>query len=134
MDLFSLCFGAGIAGMLAMGHVDAAMLTTVAVVGALVFCLGVTRPLVGVMMRFASTPSEGLEGTVALTAEAMTKFDAKGQGLVCVKMEGQLVQLLGRLSAEDLEHGTHVHKGEQVVVTEVDSKKGTCIVTRELSL
>jgi hypothetical protein len=110
------------------------MLTAVAVLGALFFCLVVTRPLFTLMLKFASTPSEGLEGTVALTAEAMTKFDEKGQGLVCVNMEGQLVQLLGRLSPEDMVHGVAVSKGQQVVVTEVDSKRGTCTVTRELSL
>jgi len=132
LDIFSLCFGAGAAGLLATGHVASSWLPFIAVFGALLFAFGIVRPFFGVLMNFASEPSDGLEGTVAMTAEAITKFDAEGRGLVRVNMEGQLVQLLGRLCPEEIESAQIVRKGDQLVITEVDAKKGTCVVTREL--
>jgi len=133
IDIFSMCVGAGLAGML-FRSVGYPLIYVIAVLGAIIFDFGAVRPLFAFMLRFASKPSEGLEGTIALSAEAVTKFDEKGQGLVLVNMEGQLVQLLARLDSGDLANGVVVHKGDQVVVTEVDSKSNTCRVTIQLSL
>ena len=134
VDLFSICFGVGAVGFLATGRIDPRMLAPVALIGGLLFDLLAVRPFFALMLRFASKPSEGLEGTVALQAEAITKFDERGQGLVCVNMEGQLVQILARLSPDDLAGGVTVHKGDQVIVTEVDKERNMCQVTRQLSL
>lgn len=106
----------------------------VAALGAIAFDFGVVRPMFALLFRCASKPSEGLEGTVALPAEAITKFDERGQGLVLVNMEGQLVQLLAKLEGGDVAGGVVVHKGDRVIVTSVNSQANTCRVTRELSL
>ena len=47
---------------------------------------------------------------------------------------GQIVQLLAKLDPSEVARGVQVHKGDQVVLTEVDVKASTCQVTRELSL
>lgn len=134
LDVFSLCTGAGAAGLLAQGHVATQYLTVIAVLGGLFLDFLIVRPMFAALAQFASKPSAGLEGTVAYQAEAITKFDERGRGLVCVSMEGQLVQLLARLTPAEFAEGAVVRKGDQVVVTEVNPKKGTCLVTRELQL
>ena len=51
-----------------------------------------------------------------------------------VNLDGQLVQLLGRLNEDEVARGVTVNKGDQVVVTEVNPTASTCTVTRELTL
>ena len=48
-------------------------------------------------MRFASTPASMLESAVTDEATAVTSFDANGQGIVSVEVDGQIVQILATL-------------------------------------
>jgi len=108
------------------------MLPWVAVLGALAFNFGVVKPAMGFVIKFVSKPSDGLEGVVAHTAEAITRFDSAGRGLVKITLDDQNVQLLATLDSAELHHGVQVNKGDEVVVIEVDSAKNTCRVSKEL--
>jgi len=127
-----MALGAGATGKIAQSFVSGPMLVLVAIAGGLVFDLAIVRPLMNLIIRFGSQPSEGLEGSVASTAEAISGFDKQGRGLVKLTLDGQIVQLLGNLDPHELSEGKTVHKGEQLLVMEVDPAKGTCTVSREL--
>ena len=133
-DLFSLLTGAGLMGILFERILPLNLLLIVVVFGALAFNYGLIRPLMGWFLNFASTPTEGLEGVVAATAEAITPFDKRGRGLVKVNLDGQFVQLLAYLNGDEVARGVAVGKGDQLVVTEVNAQASTCTVTRELTL
>jgi hypothetical protein len=114
--------------------VAAPLIYAVAAAGGLALDLLVIRPIFRFAMKFVSKESEGLEGMVAATGEALTRFDERGMGMVRVIMEGQIVQLLATLEPSELAAGVTVKKGDSLVLLNVDSKKNTCCVTRELSL
>ncbi len=133
IDIFALCMGAGAVGELLKHALSANVLIAAAVVGALFFNLAVVKPMLGLLLRFASPESEGLEGQVARPAEALTRFDEAGRGLVRLTMDGQLIQLLATLEPEERDRGVRVVKGDQVFVVGVDGTKNTCRVTRELA-
>lgn len=101
-----------------------------ATAGALLFYGLLIRPVWNFAMRFASEPSKALEGVVATTAEAMSRFDARGQGMVRVTIDGQIVRLLANLETEDRDAGAVVAPGEKLLVTAVDGHSNTCRVTR----
>lgn len=133
LDIFSLALGAGAAGVLLAPHVAASELVWCAVAGALVFDFVVVKPLLSLMLRFVSKPSEGLEGQVASIAEAVTAFDHDGKGVVKLCLDGQIVQLLANLEPLERQQGVKVARGDQVLVVEVDSARNTCKVSRELA-
>jgi len=133
LDIFSLALGAGAAGILLHNALKSTELDLAAIATAILFTFAIVRPLMNAIAHFASRPSEGLEGMVAKTAVAVTKFDGQGRGLVRVTLDGQNVQVLAHLEAEEIERGTLVAKGDAVTIIEVDKKKNTCLVTRELS-
>lgn len=128
LNLFSMALGAGATGILTRTFLSGPVLTIAAIAGALVFDLAIVRPIMSLMIRFGSRPSEGLEGKVATIAEACTSFDQQGRGLVRLTLDGQIVQLLGKLDPHEV---VTVHKGDKLLVMEVDASKGTCKVTRE---
>lgn len=132
MDIFSFSLGAGAAGMLFHAIVSPVLLPWIAVIGALVFNLGIAKPMMALTMKFVSKPSEGLEGVVAHTAQAMTRFDERGRGLVSLTLDDQNVQLLAHLEDAELHRGVQVNKGDEVVVIEVDSAKNSCRISKEL--
>jgi len=134
LDVCSICLGVGLVGVLVQKMVTGSALYEIAFVGGVVFDVLVVRQIFNFALKFVSKPSEGLEGMVASTAEATTRFDEKGMGMVKVVMEGQVVQLLATLDPIELASGVAVHKGDQVVLLDVDQKRNTCTVTRELSI
>ena len=127
-----MALGAGATGKIAQAYATGPVLVLFAILGGLVFDLAVVRPLMNLIIRFGSQPSQGLEGTVASTAEAVSGFDQQGRGLVKLTLDGQIVQLLGNLDPHEVSDGKTVHKGERLLVLEVDPTKGTCTVSREL--
>lgn len=133
LDIFSLCLGAGLAGLALQAVFTATVLPWIAALGAAIFCFGIERPFLSFAMKFVSKPCEGLEGAVAKTAIAVTGFDAAGRGVVKVSVDDQTVQVLAMLDPAELHRGIHINKGDEVVVTEVDPVKNTCRVTKELS-
>jgi hypothetical protein len=133
LDVFSVCLGTGAAGLLLQKLIAGSSIYTVAIIAGVVFDILIVRQIISFALRFASKPSEGLEGLVAQPAEAITRFDRNGVGMVRLVMDGQIVQLLAKLDPSELATGVRVLKGDQVVLLEVDAKKNTCCVTRELS-
>ena len=130
IDIFSLSLGAGAAGQLARNAVDPTMLPWVAALGAIVFNYGLVRPMFMLAMKFVGVPSEGLEGAITRTGEAMMRFDSQGRGLVHLVLEGEEKQLLATLDATDREMGIQVAKGDKLLILDVDAVKNTCRVTR----
>lgn len=91
------------------------------------------KPLMGFLLGFASNPSEGAEALVSRPAEAITKFDEQGRGLVRLTLDGQHVQLLATLESDETTKGVTVSKGDELIVLEVDPHRNVCRVTRELT-
>ncbi len=133
VTLFSLMMGAGATGLMLQTSLGGTALFVAAGIGALVFCFGVVRPLMNALSNFASRPSEGLEGMVAQSATAMTRFDKDGRGLISLTLDGQTVQVLALLEADEIERGVQVAKGDSVTIVEVDTVRNRCHVTRELA-
>jgi hypothetical protein len=125
--LFALLVGFGAGGLLAspLGEpwrAGAAVLAAAAFEGLLV------GPLWRLLFRFESSPAATLESTTEDDARAVMGFDANGQGLVALDVDGQVVQLLATLSADDRARGTRVRSGDLVRVSSIDAARHRCTV------
>ena len=130
LALFSVCLGVGATGLLLRHlHLPMGLVTGAALLGGLAFYGLLIRPLWNVLFRFASTPSTSLAGTVAHEAEALTRFDAAGKGLVRVTVDGQLVRILATLEPEDRAESA-VRPGDRLTITSVDGRTNSCRVAR----
>jgi hypothetical protein len=131
MTLFSGCLGAGAVGSVLTGWgVPAPVTAAGAAAGAVGFNALLVRPMMRLVMGFASTPARGLAGTLMQRAEAITRFDANGEGLVRVLVDGQSVDVLARLTEEERRQGARVLRGQSVLVEEVDGRSNRCTVSR----
>lgn len=128
-----MCLGAGATGLVLRHLLSPQWLPWAAASMAILLAYGVVRPLFAFAYRFASKPSEGLEDAVARTARAISRFDRDGRGLVTLTLDGQTVQLLAQLIADDQANGVEVNRGDEVVVVEIDARRNTCRVTRLLA-
>lgn len=131
--LFSVCLGLGTTGVL-LQRVLPAQLTGIvlfaaAAAGGLAFERLLVRPLWNALFRFESTPALTLESAVAAEAKAVSNFDANGQGLIAIEMDGQVVQLLGTLQADDRAMSGRVAAGTRLRVEEVDAARNRCTVS-----
>lgn len=130
LTFFSVCLGMGATGLLLKHlHLRTSFVALAALLGGIVFYGLLIRPLWNIMFRFASTPSTALAGTVAQEAEALTRFDSTGKGLVRVTIDGQLVRILATLEPEDRAEGV-VRPGDRLTVTSVDGRTNSCHVAR----
>ncbi len=130
LTFFSICLGMGATGLLLKHlHLRTGLVALAALLGGLVFYGLIIRPLWNVMFRFASTPSTALAGTVAKEAEALTRFDSTGKGLVRVTIDGQIARILATLEPEDRAEGA-VRPGDRLTVTSVDGHTNSCRVAR----
>ena len=125
--LFALLIGFGAGGLLAspLGEpwrAGAAVLAAAAFEGLLV------GPLWRMLFRFESAPAATLESTIEDDARAVMGFDANGQGLVALDVDGQVVQLLATLSADDRARGARVRSGDLVRVSSIDAARHRCTV------
>jgi hypothetical protein len=125
--LFALLIGFGAGGLLAspLGEpwrAGAAVLAAAAFEGLLV------GPLWRMLFRFESSPAATLESTIEDDARAVMGFDANGQGLVALDVDGQVVQLLATLTAEDRARGARVRSGDLVRVSSIDAARHRCTV------
>ena len=120
LGIFSLCLGAGAAGILTNRW-------WWAVVGGLILWKLVIEPLQELLLRFASEPAKNLEGACATEAVALSRFDASGQGMVSLTVDGQLRRVLAKLSEGE---PREIAVGEKLVVVDVDTKRNTCRVAR----
>jgi translation initiation factor IF-1 len=127
---FSLLVGFGATGLLVGQHTTAAVRLGVALLGALAFEALLVRPIWSLATRFASDPAMTLETGVMDDAEAVTGFNAKGEGLVRLDLDGQVVQLLGVLTSSERDAGIRVVAGDRLLVEAVDPARQRCTVSR----
>lgn len=128
--IFSILVGFGAVGLILHPIVPGTLLFALSALGGLLFEFTVTRPLWNFLFRFESAPAMTLESCIGDEARAATSFDAKGNGLVALELNGQVVQLLGSLHPEDREAGVHVRAGDTVRIDDVDAERNRCTVRR----
>lgn len=126
--LLSLLVGFGAVGLILQPIVPGVLLLPLAVLGAGLFEFGVMRPLWNFLFRFESAPAMTLESCIGDEARAATAFDAKGNGLIALELDGQVVQLLGSLRPEDRDAGIRVRAGDPVLIDDVDAARNRCTV------
>jgi hypothetical protein len=126
---FSLILGFGATGFLLKGVFGGAILVAFAAVGGVVFESMLVRPFFNFLSKFASDPAMTLDATLGDEVQVITGFDAQGQGLVSVELNGQIVQLLGTLTRED-RTGPKVRAGDTLFVKDVDSVRHRVVVSR----
>jgi hypothetical protein len=130
LTVFSFFMGIGLTGLLVRSYLSPIPAGLVATAGGIAFYRLLVRPMWGVVLRFASKPAETLRGAVATDAEALSRFDTQGRGMVRITVDGEVKSLLAYLEPEDTKQGIVVSPGDRLVVTGVDEKKNTCRVTR----
>jgi hypothetical protein len=126
--LFSILVGFGAVGLILHSILPGAALFAVAALGGLAFEFGLMRPLWNFLFRFESAPALTLESCIGDEARAATSFDAKGNGLVVLELDGQVVQVLGSLRREDREAGVRVRAGDPVRIDDIDAQRNRCTV------
>src|SRR5439155_22174107 len=102
---FSFLVGAGSTGLIARIWLIEPLVAVCAVTGGVIFERYVVSPIWRLLLRFESRPAATLESTIFEEARAETDFDAEGRGLISMELDGQIVQLLGRLKPEDRKAG-----------------------------
>jgi hypothetical protein len=125
--LFALLVGFGAGGLVAMPlgepwRAGAAVLAAAAFEGLLV------GPLWRMLFRFESAPAATLESAIEDDARAVMGFDANGQGLVALDVDGQIVQLLATLAPDDRARGARIRSGDVVRVSSIDAARNRCTV------
>lgn len=128
--LFTLSFGFGLFGLLLRDHASEGIVIGGAIAGAILFERAVVTPMWNLLWRFGSSPALTLESGIMDDALAVTTFDANGQGLISLELDGQVVQVLGTLCPEDRAAGIRVRAGDTLVVQDVDAKRNRCTVSR----
>jgi hypothetical protein len=127
--LFSFLIGFGMTGELLRGFLGGPMLFVAGLAGGVAFERLIVAPLWNLAMRFASKPALTLESVIADEATAVSNFDANGQGLIAVELDGQMIQILGTLQQSDRAMGVRVRAGERVRIEDVDPAKNCCTVS-----
>jgi len=131
LTLMSFCLGAGATGLILRDLHYSSMLTALAAaLGAVAFYALIVRPLFAFAFKFVSQPSKALEGATAKTAEAASKFDASGRGVVTLNVDGQIVRVLAELEQDDRLNFDTIRPGDSLTITAVDGHKNTCKVAR----
>lgn len=126
---FSVLLGMGLAGRATRGFFDAGPMLFVAALGlGLLFEGIIVRPLWNLAFKFASKPALTLESCVEDEATAVTAFDRNGQGIILVDLDGQMVQLLATLRADDRALGAAVRAGDRVRIADVDAARNSATV------
>ncbi len=124
---FSILVGAGAAGLLLEPVLGGPIRIVLAVLAGFAFEGLLVRPFWNFLFRFASTPAQTLDSALMDRATAVTGFDAQGQGIVSIILDGQIVQLLGTLRPED--RHVRVRAGDALMVEDVDGKRNQCTVS-----
>jgi translation initiation factor IF-1 len=106
----------------------AIFLPFIALAGALFLEFACIRPMWSFMLRFVSTPAQTFESALMGDARATSGFDANGEGLVAIEVDGRIVQCLGRLREEDRAQGIRVRAGDMLRVADVDAARQRCTV------
>jgi membrane protein implicated in regulation of membrane protease activity len=130
LTLFCVALGAGATGLLLKAVLPPLLLALAAALGGVGFYALAVRPLMRLVLGFASPPAKNLGGVVAREVEVLGRFDEAGRGMVKAEVDGQVVRLLAYLDPDMRKDGLTVIPGERLVVTEVDPRKNTVRVTR----
>jgi len=127
--LFSLLVGFGAAGFFLQRIASAPWTFVGALAGAIVLERLVVRSVWNLVSRFESRPALTLESCLDDEVKAVTSFDASGQGLVQLEVDGQVVQILAMLGEQDRARGVRVGAGARLRVDDVDSARNRCTVS-----
>ncbi len=127
--LFSLMLGFGATGLLLRNYLAGFPLAAVAVLCGWLFELWIVAPLWSFLLKFGSRPVRTLESLLLEPAKVVANFDARGEGLVAVELDGEVVQILGRLDASDRRQNIRMRAGDEVMVTAIDLDRRRCTVT-----
>ncbi len=128
--IFSALVGFGAAGLALRAVLAGPWLFAAAFAGGLAFEALLIGPAWNFLLRFASEPALTLEHGIMDEAEAVTTFNAAGDGLVKLVVDGQVVQLLGTLASAERSAGVRVRAGDRLVVESVDGGRQRCTVSR----
>lgn len=126
---FSVLVGIGASGLLLRPLIPEPGLLIASLGAGLLFEWGLVAPLWRFFFRFASEPAQTLESVVSDEARAVTSFDANGNGLVAVELDGQVVQLLATLNATERAAARKVRAGDRLRIEAVDDTRNRCTVT-----
>jgi hypothetical protein len=127
---FSLLFAFGAAGTLLRNLLPSVVVLVLALVAAWAFERWMVQPIWRLLFGFASNPARTLESVLLEEAEAVTNFDRRGQGLVAVNLDGQVVQILASLNPVEQQLGLRVHAGDRLSITAVNAGRNSCTVAR----
>ena len=127
--LFSILVGLGATGMLARPYLSGIILFVAALLGGIAFERVLVAPLWSFLFRFASAPALTMESSLLDTATAVTGFDARGDGVVSLEVDGQVLQILATLRPEDRDAGLRVRAGDRLLVESVDGARNRCVVS-----
>lgn len=125
----SFLVGVGASGLLLERWLFEPLVAAGALVGGMFFERYVVTPIWNGLFRFASAPARTLEQAVCEVAQAATDFDVQGQGLIAFELDGQLVQVLGILRADERTMGVQIRRGDRVRIEEVDAVRNRCLVS-----
>ncbi|MBB6048260.1 hypothetical protein [Armatimonas rosea] len=90
------------------------------------FYRAVIKPLMALVLHFASKPATMLSGAVGQEATADSRFDATGRGIITLVVDGHLVRLLATLEGSP----EAVEAGEKLVVIAIDMRRNTATVAK----
>jgi hypothetical protein len=127
--VFSFLVGFGAGGVLLRHTLGGLVLVAIAALVGVLFERLLVAPLWRFTHRFESAPAITLESAITDDAQAVSSFDARGQGLVAIELDGQVVQVLGTLRSEDLQAGVRVRAGDRLRIEEVDGARNRCTVS-----
>jgi hypothetical protein len=126
--LFSFLIGFGAGGVVAAPLAEPLRLAAALAAG-VAFEVLIVGPLWRLLFRFESRQALTLESAIEDEGRAVTGFDANGNGLVSLEVDGQVVQLLATLAPDERARGVRIRSGDSVRIAEVDSARGRCTVT-----
>lgn len=127
--LFTFLAGVGATGLLARPFLFEPVLLGVSLAGGVAFEKFIIGPIWKFLFRFESRPATMLESMVMEEAEAMMDFDATGQGLIKLELDGQVVQLLGTLSPEEMSQARRIRRGDLLRIEDFDAARNRCTVS-----
>jgi len=127
--IFSVLVGIGATGLLLRPLLIEPLTLGAALLGGFAFERFLAGPLWNFLFRFESRPAALLESAIMEEARAVADFDAAGQGLIQLELDGQVLQLLGTLRPEDRAGARRVRRGDLLRIEDVDTARNRCTVS-----
>ena len=127
--LFSVFLGLGVVGLALREVIGGPVLFGAALAGGIAFEKLLVSPVWGFFFRFASRPALTLESALFDTGTAVTGFNAAGEGLIRLEVDGQVLQLLATLRPQDRAAGIRVRAGDSLLVEAIDTERNRCVVS-----